>query len=89
MVMDFRISSNKDLYIQNCTRPPAPHPQSVHQRSPMLSLILFTGLGFGLFALCLVGLTWAIRSGQLDDLETPALRMLNDDDTPQTKDSAP
>jgi len=54
----------------------------------MLALILFTGLGFGLFALCLVGLIWAVRSGQMDDLQTPALRMLNDDDTPPDKDRA-
>ena len=25
---------------------------------------------------------WAANSGQLDDLETPAIRMLHDDDTP-------
>ena len=25
---------------------------------------------------------WAVRNGQLDDLETPALRMLLDDDPP-------
>ncbi|MDQ7086669.1 MAG: cbb3-type cytochrome oxidase assembly protein CcoS [Acidobacteriota bacterium] len=25
---------------------------------------------------------WAVRRGQFDDLETPALRMLDDDDSP-------
>ena len=25
---------------------------------------------------------WAVRSGQLDDLETPAMRILGDDETP-------
>ena len=47
----------------------------------MLPLILFTGLGAILFGLCLIALIWSVRSGQLDDLETPALRMLTDDDT--------
>jgi cbb3-type cytochrome oxidase maturation protein len=36
-------------------------------------------------ALCLVGLAvgafvWAARAGQFDDLETPAVRVLHDDD---------
>lgn len=29
-----------------------------------------------------VAFLWASRSGQLDDLETPPLRMLHDDETP-------
>jgi len=35
--------------------------------------------------LALVGVllfAWAVRRGQFDDLETPALRMLDDDDPP-------
>lgn len=28
----------------------------------------------------LLAFRWAVRSGQLDDLETPALRMLHDDE---------
>jgi cbb3-type cytochrome oxidase maturation protein len=28
----------------------------------------------------LIGFAWAVRSGQLDDLETPASRLLLDDD---------
>ncbi len=28
----------------------------------------------------LVAFRWAVRSGQLDDLDTPALRMLHDDE---------
>lgn len=27
---------------------------------------------------------WAVRQGQLDDLDTPAVRMLLDDDEPRT-----
>ena len=30
-----------------------------------------------------VAFVWAVRSGQMDDLETPGLRMLTDDDTQQ------
>jgi cbb3-type cytochrome oxidase maturation protein len=30
---------------------------------------------------------WAVRRGQLDDLETPALRMLQDDDAPAPRKS--
>jgi cbb3-type cytochrome oxidase maturation protein len=36
--------------------------------------------------LALVGVIafiWAVRSGQMDDLETPSLRMLTDDDAPK------
>lgn len=37
----------------------------------------------GLFvALIIVGVFWSIRSGQFDDLEGPAERMLLDDDDP-------
>jgi cbb3-type cytochrome oxidase maturation protein len=45
----------------------------------MFSLVVFTGIGFVLFLGSLAGLTWAVRSGQLDDLDTPPLRMLGDD----------
>lgn len=44
----------------------------------LVPLALLSALG------AVVGFLWATRSGQLDDLETPALRMLHDDD-----DSAP
>ena len=37
--------------------------------------LLFAGLALALFI-------WAARSGQFDDLETPAVRMLFDDETP-------
>jgi cbb3-type cytochrome oxidase maturation protein len=33
-----------------------------------------------LAALGLVAFVWAVRSGQMDDVETPAKRMLLDDD---------
>jgi cbb3-type cytochrome oxidase maturation protein len=45
----------------------------------MAILFLFTALALGLFGLAVAALAWSVRSGQLDDLETPALRMLADD----------
>lgn len=49
---------------------------------------LFVVVGCVLFTGALVGLVWLIRSGQLDDLETPALRMLADEEqlSPTTTD---
>jgi cbb3-type cytochrome oxidase maturation protein len=40
----------------------------------LVPLALLSALG------AVFGFLWATRSGQLDDLETPALRMLHDDD---------
>lgn len=31
-------------------------------------------------AAAIIGFAWAVRSGQLDDLDTPAVRMLFDDE---------
>lgn len=47
-------------------------------------LFVFTGLGLLLFIGAVAALIWSIRSGQLDDLDTPAMRVLNDDATPGT-----
>lgn len=44
--------------------------------------LLLASVGLALFVLALTGLVWLVRSDQLDDLETPALRMLHDDPTP-------
>ena len=33
-----------------------------------------------------IAFIWAVRSGQLDDLETPSLRILGDDDAPPPPD---
>ena len=34
-------------------------------------------------AVAVVVFLWAVRSGQFDDLETPAVRMLHQDDEPE------
>lgn len=45
----------------------------------MATIFLLTGLAFGLFAVGALFLAWAARSGQWDDLDTPAQRMLGED----------
>lgn len=43
----------------------------------------------GIFVLLIVaGVFWSIRSGQFDDLEGPAHRVVMDDDTPPAADDA-
>ena len=49
----------------------------------MSMLFVFTGLGLLLFIGAVAALIWSIRSGQLDDLDTPARRMLTDDASPK------
>lgn len=42
------------------------------------------------FAAFFVGaFIWAVRHGQMDDLQTPAARMLLDDDDPKPRPTAP
>jgi cbb3-type cytochrome oxidase maturation protein len=50
----------------------------------MSMLFIFTGLGLVLFVGAVAALIWSIRSGQLDDLDTPAMRVLTDDAAPRT-----
>lgn len=45
----------------------------------MVLYFMLTSLGLLLFLISVGGLVWMIRSGQTDDLDTPALRMLADD----------
>ncbi len=52
-------------------------------------LFVFTGLGLLLFIGAVAALIWSIRSGQLDDLDTPGMRMLTDDASPRTTKSGP
>ena len=49
--------------------------------------LLFLTIGFTGLAASVMALVWAVRSGQWDDLETPAIRALDDDEPPVT--SAP
>ena len=45
----------------------------------MGTIFLLTGLACVLFLVGAVLLTWGVRSGQWDDLDTPAERMLGED----------
>lgn len=42
-------------------------------------LFLMVPMALSLGALFIYGFFWAVSNGQMDDLETPALRILNDD----------
>jgi cbb3-type cytochrome oxidase maturation protein len=46
----------------------------------MSILYLLIPLGIATLALALWGFFWAVRSGQFDDLDTPAVQILLDDD---------
>ncbi|GAB7563526.1 hypothetical protein LG202_15650 [Methylobacillus methanolivorans] len=48
----------------------------------LTSLVLQLGLTFVFIGFAAAGILWAIRSGQYDDLEGPAQRILMDDDDP-------
>ena len=58
------------------------HHRCAH-RAGMDSLYLLIPLALVLLALIVWALLWAIRSGQFDDLEGPAHRILMDEDEPQ------
>ncbi|HVU04548.1 MAG TPA: cbb3-type cytochrome oxidase assembly protein CcoS [Polyangiaceae bacterium] len=45
----------------------------------LIPLALLSGASF------VIAFLWAARSGQMDDLETPALRILCDDDGPPVR----
>jgi|GEM_PF-617817 len=46
------------------------------------SLLFLLGLTIVFVVLAAVGILWAIKSGQYDDMEGPAQRILMDDDDP-------
>jgi cbb3-type cytochrome oxidase maturation protein len=46
-------------------------------------LFLILPLALCIVLAAVVAFVWAARRGQFDDLETPALRMLHDDDAPR------
>jgi len=52
----------------------------------MTVIVLLIAAGGTIAGGFLAAFTWAVRSGQFDDTETPALRMLHDD-TPSSRQS--
>lgn len=62
----------------------------VHLRSLAVPMdILFLLIPLSVVMVVLVGLAfwWSVRSGQYDDLEGPAHRIVDDDDIPVERDS--
>ena len=55
----------------------------------MTILYLMIPLSIALIALGVWAFLWAIRSGQFDDMEGPAYRILMDDDSPSTGEATP
>ena len=45
-------------------------------------LLLLIPLSLGLLVLAVGAFVWAVKRGQFDDLDTPALDILEDDDRP-------
>ena len=50
-------------------------------------LFLLIPLGLVILGVAIWGFLWAVRSGQFDDLEGPAHRILMDDDDPRIPNS--
>ncbi len=46
----------------------------------MSTIYILLPLAITVAAIAVVAFIWAVRSGQYDDTETPAVRMLHDDD---------
>ena len=49
----------------------------------MRILLLLIPMALGVIGVALCAFLWAVRSGQFDDLEGPAHRILMDDDDPR------
>ena len=48
-------------------------------------LLLLIPLSLVLLVVMIAAFAWAVRSGQFDDLDTPAVRILFDDEEPRPK----
>ncbi|MBB1087849.1 cbb3-type cytochrome oxidase assembly protein CcoS [Lysobacter sp. SG-8] len=49
----------------------------------MTILLILIPLSLGLLVAAIWAFTWAVRKGQFDDLDTPALDILRDDPAPR------
>lgn len=54
----------------------------------MSVIFILLPLAFVIAAIAVGAFIWAARDGQLDDLDTPAARMLFDDDAPSNRGAA-
>lgn len=48
----------------------------------MKILLVLIPISLALLGVAVAGFLWAVRSGQFDDLDSPAWRILSDDDEP-------
>ena len=55
----------------------------------MSVLYLVLPLALVIVAVAVVAYVWATRSGQMDDLDTPAIRMLHDEPAARARDATP
>jgi len=55
----------------------------------MRILLLMVPISLVLLGLAIWAFVWAVRRGQFDDLDTPALDILLDDDHPRPRQSTP
>ncbi len=55
----------------------------------MEALFLLIPISLGILAVIVIALLWSVRSGQFDDLEGPAQRILMDEDQIVSRDGKP
>ena len=55
----------------------------------MSIIVLLLGVSLCIAVFFLVAFVWSVQGGQFDDQVTPAMRMLNDDDAPKSKQQTP
>ena len=55
----------------------------------MAILLVLVPISLILLGVAIAAFAWAVRKGQYDDLDTPALDILVDDDKPRTNARAP
>jgi len=51
----------------------------------MSIIVLLLGISLCIAVFFLVAFVWSVQGGQFDDQVTPAMRMLNDDEKPTSK----
>ncbi len=51
----------------------------------MSIIVLLLGISLCIAVFFLVAFVWSVQGGQFDDPVTPAMRMLNDDEKPDSK----
>ena len=55
----------------------------------MNAIYVLIPIGLLFLAVAIAALAWALNSGQYDDLDSPAVRILSDDEEPSASETAP